>query len=98
MILKEFVEKFVSHNDVVYLYDKYKVPYPEDNIVMVWRWDLLWEGMEWQISYSLDDEEYFKTHPTVKKCPFVDNEVVSICPPIDGFKDCTDEVGIVIEV
>mgnify|MGYP003571242360 CR=1 FL=1 len=98
MKLVEFVEKYVSHNDVVYLYNKHKVPDPEDDKVMIWEWDLLWKGMDWQIAIGPGEEEYFKVHPEVEKCPYRDNEVISICPAIDGFRDCTDEVGIVIAV
>ena len=42
MKLKEFVEKFVSHNDVVYLYDKQKKVSEEDPSFTYWHWDLLW--------------------------------------------------------
>lgn len=98
--LTEFVEKFVAHNNTVYLYSKeicydyvsdsnpYKMRYT--------KWKLLWSGMNWEIT----DTEYIASKDDLSRCPFWDAKVVGICPVMKEdrlFDDSVDEVGIVIE-
>ena len=98
--LTEFVEKFVAHNNTVYLYSKeicydyisdsnpYKMRYT--------KWKLLWSGMNWEIT----DTEYIASKDDLSRCPFWDAKVVGICPVMKEdriFDDSVDEVGIIIE-
>lgn len=98
--LTEFVEKFVAHNNTVYLYSKeicydyvsdsnpYKMRYT--------KWKLLWSGMNWEIT----DTEYIASKDDLSRCPFWDAKVVGICPVLKEdrlFDNSVDEVGIVIE-
>ena len=98
--LTEFVEKFVAHNNTVYLYSKeicedyitndnpYKLRYT--------KWKLLWSGMDWEIT----DTEYIASKDDLSRCPFWDAKVVGICPVMKEdrrFDDSVDEIGIVIE-
>ena len=98
--LTEFVEKFVVHNNTVYLYSKeicydyisdsnpYKMRYT--------KWKLLWSGMDWEIT----DTEYIASKDDLSRCPFWDAKVVGICPVMKEdrrFDDSVDEIGIVIE-
>ena len=98
--LTEFVEKFVAHNNTVYLYSKeicydyisdsnpYKMRYT--------KWKLLWSGMDWEIT----DTEYIASKDDLSRCPFWDAKVVGICPVMKEdriFDDSVDEVGIIIE-
>ena len=98
--LTEFVEKFVAHNNTVYLYSKeicsdyisdsnpYKMRYT--------KWKLLWSGMDWEIT----DTEYIASKDDLLRCPFWDAKVVGICPVMKEdrlFDDSVDEIGIVVE-
>lgn len=62
--LKDFVGRFVPHNTVVsvYVFD-----HKEENNDAYKR---VWRGMDWQISYGIDDMPYFEAHPDVSVCPF----------------------------
>ena len=98
--LTEFVEKFVAHNNTVYLYSKeifdeyiaddkpYKMRYT--------KWKLLWSGMDWEIT----DTEYIASKDDLLRCPFWDTKVVGICPVMKEDRlsdDSVDEIGIVVE-
>ena len=61
MKLSEFVERFVGHNSTVLLYEeRYFI---DDDELRTREDKLLWRGMDWQISFNKDDEEYFVNHP-----------------------------------
>ena len=99
--LTEFIEKFVAHNSVIYLYSKeicedyitegkpYKMRYA--------KWKLLWSGMDWEIT----DTEYIESKKdTLSRCPFWGAKVLSICPVMQEdrtFYNSVDDIGIVIE-
>ena len=98
--LTEFVEKFVAHNNTVYLYSKeicedyiandnpYKLRYS--------KWILLWSGMDWEIT----DTEYIASKDALLRCPFWNAKVIGICPVMKEdrrFDDSVDEVVIIID-
>lgn len=90
LTLREFVEKFVGHNTIVYLYrEEYKVT---DGVVTRYRYKV-GVFMDWQISYSKDDESYFIAHPEVEKCKYINAPVAKI---IGKENAEVDEVAIVI--
>ena len=97
--LTEFVEKFVAHNNTVYLYSKeicydYIRQMSAHSCKEIWK--LLWSGMNWEIT----DTEYIASKDDLSRCPFWDAKVVGICPVMKEdriFDDSVDEVGIIIE-
>lgn len=96
MKLSEFVERFVGHNSTVLLYEeRYFI---DDDELRTREDKLLWRGMDWQISFNKDDEEYFVNHPEVEKCPYIDYEVVKVMTPQgDEVFHTVDEIGIVVD-
>lgn len=98
--LAEFVEKFVAHNSTVYLYEKWTkyVDTGEGCKQKVTRWQLIWKGMDWQITYGKDDEDYFIAHPEVEKCPYRNCkkpiEICSVMPFDKKFPDAVDDIGV----
>lgn len=61
--LKDFVGRFVPHNTAVCVYS---LDHLEENNKVYKR---IWRGMDWQISYSIEDMPYFEAHPDVSICP-----------------------------
>ena len=61
--LKDFVGRFVPHNTAVCVYI---LDHLEENNKVYKR---VWRGMDWQISYGIDDMPYFEAHPDVSVCP-----------------------------
>lgn len=96
MTVRDFTEQFVAHNSVVYIYtNTHKI---EDGVRFT-EWKLLWKGMDWQISYSPYDEDYFKIHPEVKKCPFNNRKVLVVTNPLACDKPLAEEfysIGLVV--
>lgn len=94
MKLNEFCEKFVAHNTVVCLVQE-KIKMTED--VKQHEYNKIWQGMDWQIVHGPGDEDYFKAHPDVEKCPFKNFEVVKVIGNIfNAFPDTADNITIVI--
>lgn len=89
--LKDFVEHYVAHNTVVTLYKEKKL---EGSFK---EYKKIWKGMDWQIVYGPGDEDYFKAHPDVEKCSFVDKKVIKI---LGGFEDAintVDSINLCVE-
>lgn len=84
VMLRDFVERFVGHNSLIYLYVSNDSATP------------IWAGMDWQISFALDDEPYFENHQDVEKCPHSKCNVVKVFAITDNM-DCA-ELGIVIDI
>lgn len=94
MKLNEFCEKFVAHNTVVCLVQE-KIKKTED--VKQHEYSKLWQGMDWQIVCGPGDEDYFKAHPDVEKCPFKNFEVVKVIGNIfNEFPETADNITLVI--
>ena len=92
LTLREFVEKYVGHNTIVYLYrEEHKMT---DGVLTRYRYKV-GVFMDWQISYNKDDEYYFITHPDVKKCKYINAPVIQI---IGKESAEVDEVAIVIDI
>lgn len=95
MKLYEFCEKFVAHNTVVCLVQE-KIKKTEG--VKQHEYNKLWQGMDWQIVPGQGDEDYFKAHPDVEKCPFKNFEVVKAIGNIfNEFPETADNITLVID-
>ena len=94
MKLNEFCEKFVAHNTVVCLVQE-KIKTTED--VKQHEYNKMWQGMDWQVVQGPGDEDYFKAHPDVEKCPFKNFEVIKVIGNIfNEFPETADNITIVI--
>lgn len=91
--LCDFVERFVGHNSTVYLYKEY---FELKDKIRVRHDELLWRGMDWQISFAYDDSDYFKVHPEVLPCPYRDAIVEKVVTP-QSVISAIGDVGIVIK-
>lgn len=89
--LKDFVEHYVAHNTVVTLYEEKKLaPCFSD-------YRKIWTGMDWQIVCGPGDEDYFKAHPDVEKCPFVNRKVIKVLGAIEGEINTFDSINFCVE-
>lgn len=92
--LTDFVERFVPHNRIIKLFKQKRI---EKDGKWCFEYDLLWSGMDWQITEGYVDSDYFKYHKTVLPCPFGENNVVAITSVgISG--EFADEVSLIVEV
>lgn len=91
--LCDFVEQFVEHNSTVYLYKEH---FEIENKVRIRHDELLWRGMDWQISFAPGDLDYFKAHPEVLPCPYREAIVEKVVTPQSIIPAIVD-VGIVIK-
>lgn len=80
--LKNFLTKFVGHNSEIILFDAEK---DADNRCDArnkgerdYKLERLWSGMDWQATDS--EREYFKMHPDVEPCPYINSRVVRVFP------------------
>lgn len=92
--LRNFVEKYVEHNTVIRLYReeiknesgvRKRYLYPLETV------------MDWQISFAPGDEDYFKTHPDVKKSAYRNAPVLKIIGGTEGFHTL-DEIALVLDI
>ena len=91
--LVDFVERFVAHNSTVMLYTKEIVI--EDGLKSN-KFNLIWRGMDWQITEEYADSDYFKAHTDVLPCPYGELNVVALTSAgISG--DFTDDVSLIVE-
>lgn len=89
--LKNFVEHYVAHNSVVTLYEEKRL---EPSFK---EYKKIWTGMDWQIACGPGDEDYFKAHPDVERCPFVSRKVIKV---LGGFEDeinTVDSINLCVE-
>lgn len=92
--LVDFAERFIPHNSFVRLFKHKRVK--NEQGLMVNQFDLLWAGMDWQITEGYINSDYFKLHTDVKPCPYSEWNVVGITSAgISG--DFTDDISLVIE-
>ena len=90
----DFVERFIAHNTSIQLFKHTRVK--NEQGIMVNQFDLLWSGMDWQITEGYADSDYFKFHPDVLPCPYGEYNVVGLTSAgISG--DCTCEASLIIE-
>lgn len=89
--LKDFVEHYVAHNNVVTLYEEKKLA-PSFR-----EYKKIWSGMDWQIVCGPGDERYFEAHPDVEKCPFVDRKVIKVLGAIEGEINTFDSINLCVE-
>lgn len=95
MKLCEFCEKFIAHNTVVCLVQE--IIKKKEEGVKQHEYNKIWQGMDWQIVQGAGDEDYFKAHPDVEKCPFKNFEVVKVIGNIfNEFPETADNITIVI--
>lgn len=93
--LVDFTERFITHNTRVRLYTHKRVK--DEQGLMVNQYDLVWKGMDWQITEGCVNSAYFRVHPDVLPCPYGEANVVGlISAGISG--DFTDDASLVIEV
>ena len=93
--LMDFTERFIAHNTEVRLFKHTRVK--DEQGLMVNQFDLLWRGMDWQITEGYICSDYFKMHPDVLPCPYSECNVVAITSAgISG--DFTDDASLIIEV
>jgi hypothetical protein len=93
--LVDFTERFIPHNTSVKLFIHKRVK--DEQGLMVNQFDLLWSGMDWQITEDYINSDYFKFHPDILPCPYSEANVVSLTSAgISG--DFTDDASLVIEV
>jgi hypothetical protein len=91
----DFVERFVAHNTSVKLFTHRRVK--DEQGLMVNEFNLLWEGMDWQITEGYACSDYFKCHSDVKPCPYSECNVIAITSAgISG--EFTDDASIILEV
>lgn len=89
--LEDFVERFIGHNTPISLADSNgDVEINEGET----QHKIVWEGMDWQISYGPGDEEYFEKHPEVEKCPYSKCNVVKLGVNIDKLDDAVHLIFI----
>lgn len=89
--LKDFVEHYVAHNSVVTLYEEKRLK-PSFR-----EYKRIWTGMDWQIVCSPGDENYFKAHPDVEKCPFIDRKVIKVLGGFEGEINTVDKINFCME-
>lgn len=89
--LKDFVEHYIAHNNVVTLYEEKKLA-PSFR-----EYKKIWTGMDWQIVCGPGDEDYFKAHPDVEKCPFVNRKVIKVLGAIEGEINTFDSINLCVE-
>ena len=95
MKLYEFCEKFIAHNTVVCLVQE--IIKKNEEGVKQHEYNKIWQGMDWQIVQGAGDEDYFKAHPNVEKCPFKNFEVVKVIGNIfNEFPETADNITIAI--
>lgn len=95
MKLYEFCEKFVAHNTYVCLVQE--IIKTNEEGVKQHEYNKIWQGMDWQIVQSAGDEDYFKAHPDVEKCPFKSYNVAKVIGNIfNAFPETADNITIVI--
>ena len=93
--LVDFTERFIPHNTSVKLFKHTRVK--NEQGIMVNQFDLLWEGMDWQITEGYACSDYFKFHTDVLPCPYSECNVVALTSAgISG--EFTDDVSLIIEV
>ena len=93
--LVDFVERFVAHNTSVKLFVERREKNEEG--IMVSCYELLWGGMDWQITEGYADSDYFRVHPEVLPCPYGENNVVKITSVgISG--NFADDASLIIEI
>jgi hypothetical protein len=93
--LVDFIERFVTHNTIVRLFKHTRIK--DEQGMLVNRYDLLWTGMDWQITEGYADSSYFKMHKDVEPCPYGEFNVIAITSA-DISGDCTCEASLIIEV
>ena len=93
--LVDFAERFIAHNTFVMLFKHTRIK--DEQGMLVNRFDLLWKGMDWQITEGYADSDYFRYHPDVKPCPYAEFNVIGITSA-DISGDCTCEASLIIEV
>ena len=92
--LVDFAERFIPHNKLVRLYKQVKL---QDEGKWAWEFQLLWQGMDWQITEGYINSDYFKYHTDVLPCPYSEHNVVAVTSVgING--EFADEISLVIEV
>ena len=92
--LADFTERFIPHNKLVRLYKQVKL---QGEGKWEWEFQLLWQGMDWQITEGYISSDYFKYHTDVLPCPYSEHNVVAVTSVgING--EFADEVSLVIEV
>jgi hypothetical protein len=92
--LVDFVERFVAHNKYVRLFTTERVE--NDDGLMETIYNLLWKGMDWQITEGYADSDYFKFHTDVKPCPYGEWNVIGVTN-VGTNSDFADEVSLIIE-
>lgn len=95
--LWQFVERFVGHNSVVYIYkERY---YKDEEGVRQHELILLEKVMEWQIDNNPADDGYFEAHPDVKKSKYINNNVTKTFNCFDEpLHERVDAVAVVVDV
>lgn len=95
MKLYEFCEKFIAHNTVVCLVQE--IIKKNEEGVKQHEYNKIWQGMDWQIVQGAGDEDYFKAHPDVEKCPFKNYNVAKVIGNIfNVFPETADNITIAI--
>lgn len=93
--LVDFTERFIAHNTEVRLFKHVRIR--DEQGLVGNRYDLLWRGMDWQITEGYINSDYFKFHTDVLPCPYSECNVVRVTSAgISG--NFTDDVSLVIEV
>lgn len=93
--LVDFTERFIAHNTEVRLYTHKRIKGEQG--LMANQFDLVWRGMDWQITEGYANSDYFRFHPGVLPCPYSEANVVAITSAgISG--DFTDDVSLIVEV
>lgn len=95
MSILEFCRSFVGCNTIVCLYKEEKLKSEQGNLYTEYK--CIWKGMEWQIEELPEDEQYFKIHTDVEKCPFRYNNVKRVIGNIDSEYAEVDKISIIIE-
>ncbi len=95
--LWQFIERFVGHNTTVYLYKENFIK-DEEGITRLDSYTLLEKVMDWQCFDSPYEDEYFKSHPDVKRSKYINNNVVKTLNCFEEtLRERVDAVAIVID-
>lgn len=92
--LAHFTERFIAHNTCVKLFTEKRIVNEQGK--NKFEYTPIWQGMDWQITESYVNSDYFKYHQDVLPCPYSENNVVKVTS-VDISGEFADEVSLVID-
>ena len=95
--LWQFIERFVGHNTTVYIYKENFIK--DENGIRQHELTLLEKVMDWQCFDSPYEDDYFKSHPDVKRSKYINNNVIKTLNCFEEtLHERIDAVAVIIDV